>query len=69
MSKKLLLVLDDDVHTSLKQYQIDRSSKDRTTTNLNKLLNEIVRAGTNVTINAPATGILKRAALKSKESN
>jgi hypothetical protein len=64
MTKKLLLVLDDDVHSSLKQYQIDRSSQDRTTRSLNKLLNELIKSGTSVSVNETAIGILKCAALK-----
>jgi hypothetical protein len=61
MTKKLLLVLPDDVHSSLKEYQIDRSSQDRTRTNLNALLIEIIAAGTN-RVNDTANGILTRAA-------
>jgi hypothetical protein len=67
MTKKLLLKLPEDVHTSLKQYQIDRSSHDRKTTNLNTLLVELVKSGTaRVPLNETATGILKRAVLKSE---
>jgi hypothetical protein len=66
MTKNLMLKLPDDVHASLKEYQIDRNFEDRTRTNLNNLLIEIIQAGTN-RVNATADGILKRAALK-KES-
>jgi hypothetical protein len=66
--KSLMLKLPDDVHDSLKQYQIDRSSKDRTRTPLNALLVELIESGTKMSVNPTANGILKRAALKKSET-
>jgi hypothetical protein len=63
MSKKLLLVLDDDVHSALKEHQMDRITETRKQVSLNKLLNEIVRAGTH-RLSDNATDILERAAAK-----
>ena len=67
MSKKLLLELPDDVHNDLKEYQIDLITETRKHTSLNELLIELVKSGTNrVPVNEIATGILRRAVLKSE---
>jgi hypothetical protein len=63
MSKKLLLVLDDDVHGALKDHQMDRIIETRKQISLNKLLNEMVRAGT-YRLSDRATDILKNVAAK-----
>jgi hypothetical protein len=62
MSKTLLLKLPDEVHETLKEYQIDRQTADRRKTFLNDLLVEIIQ--TSKPINDTARGILERAARK-----
>jgi hypothetical protein len=65
MTKKLLLRLPDDVHSTLKGLQIDCNHVNRTTSSLNDVLVELVKSGTTrVPLNEIATGILKRAAAK-----
>jgi hypothetical protein len=62
MTKKLMLELPEDVHATLKEYQIDRQTADRRKTFLNDLLVEIIQ--TSKPINDTARGILERAARK-----
>jgi hypothetical protein len=67
MTKKLLLVLPDDVHSTLTELQIDCNHVTRTRSSLNQVLVELVQAGkSHVPVNEIATGILKRAAAKNK---
>jgi hypothetical protein len=66
MTKKLLLKLDDDIHTSLKEYQIKRVTQDSKITNLNKLLNELIKKGTSFELGDKVTDILERAKNKDK---
>lgn len=42
MSKKFLLILSEDEHNALREYQIDRAAKDRSKTILNKLIVELI---------------------------
>lgn len=67
ITKQLRLILPEDAHSALKQYQIDRSSQDRVRKTLNDLLIELIKSGTNVSLNETATGILERAALKKSQ--
>lgn len=62
MTKTLLLKFDDDIHTSLKEYQIKRVTQDSKITNLNKLLNELIKKGTSFELGDKVTDILERAA-------
>jgi hypothetical protein len=65
MTKKLLLVLPDDVHDTLKGCQIDCNQVTRTRSSLNDVLVELVKSGAlRVPVSEIATGILKRAAAK-----
>ena len=43
MTKKLLLVLPDDVHVVLKEYQIDCTGERRVMTSLNDVLVELIK--------------------------
>ena len=43
MSKKLLLILPDEVHTALKEYQIDYTAQKRVMSNLNEVLVDIIK--------------------------
>jgi hypothetical protein len=70
MTKKVLLTLPDDVHDSLKEYQIDCNHVTRTRSNLNAVLVELVRSGmARVPLSDTATAILKRAAAKKAEQS
>jgi hypothetical protein len=70
MTKKLLLKLPDEVHDSLKEFQIDCNHVTRTRSNLNTVLVELVRSGiARVPLSDTATAILKRAAAKKAEQS
>jgi hypothetical protein len=63
--KSFLLKLPEEVHQSLKEYQIDRAAVDRTKTKLNDLLIEMILSSTKP--NTAAIKIMQDAAKKKHE--